>query len=314
MKYLILFGFLSLSISTCFSQKIDVLFYNVENFFDTINDLEKNDEDFLPDGKNNWNTSRYNEKIQHIQKVFSTLPHLGLVGLAEVENRAVLEDLIKAGNKKLKIIHQESLDERGIDVALLYDPAILSLQKTTFLRFILDRNGEPGYTRDILCAEFKLKKNNLYVMVNHWPSRRGGQEISEPYRLDAAKNAKEYIDSILHSDSKARFIFMGDLNDYPDNASVQLIESVLNPMILHTSGKNGGTCEYKGEWNILDHILVTKNLQTKIKLRVDGPGKIIEEDYLITEYKGNMVPFRTYAGKYLGGYSDHLPVTIRLKY
>ncbi|MBU2020455.1 MAG: endonuclease [Bacteroidetes bacterium] len=314
MKTIIFFGFLFLSIPYFHSQKVDVLFYNVENLFDTINAPDKNDEDFLPAGKKLWNTERFNEKLSHIQEVFNSLPYLGIVGLAEIENRAVLEALIDSGNKKLEIIHKESLDERGIDVALLYDPTIFSLQNTTYLRFILDRNGKADFTRDILCAEFKVKNQPLHVIVNHWPSRSGGQEATEPHRMEAARNVRIYLDSLMSQDPNSKIILMGDLNDYPENNSVQLIDTLLEPMILRTSGKYGGTNEYKGEWNILDHLFVSESLKGKRKLRIDGLGRIIEDDFLISDFKGKPVPFRTYSGKYLGGYSDHLPVTIRLKY
>ena len=296
------------------AQVMDVLFYNVENLFDTIQDLTKDDKDFLPTAKNAWNTQKYFEKINHIQQVFELLPNLGLVGLAEIENRKVLEDLIKSGKRKLEIIHQESLDERGIDVALLYDSKLLTFKKSSILRFVLEKDEELNYTRDILCAEFLFKKQKLHVLVNHWPSRRGGQEASDNFRITAAKNAKNYIDSVQKAEPDSKIIFMGDLNDYAENTSTKMISSTLKPMITKNSGKYGGTSEYKGLWDVLDHLMVSQNFFTKGKLKLVGEGRIIEDDFLISIYKDKPVPFRTYAGKYLGGYSDHLPVTIQIKY
>ncbi|MDP4798006.1 MAG: endonuclease, partial [Crocinitomicaceae bacterium] len=155
--------------------------------------------------------------------------------------------------------------------------------------------------------------------VNHWPSRSGGQEASEPNRLVAAKNARTFIDSLLNDNKKAKIVFMGDLNDYPSNKAPQSVAEKLKPQITALSGDFGGTYNYKGEWDVLDHIMVSNGMinkkckQKKSISLVPNSGEIHAFDFLLEEYKGQVVPFRTYAGaKYLGGYSDHLPVSIEV--
>jgi predicted extracellular nuclease len=152
-------------------------------------------------------------------------------------------------------------------------------------------------------------------MVNHWPSRRGGQMISEPKRLIAANAAQNFIDSLQNDNKKVQIVFMGDLNDYPTNRAPKMISSILTSLITEDSGEYGGTNSYRGEWNILDHIMVSKAV-TKKKGTISinkKSGKISDNEYLLTEYKGNIVPFRTYGGsKYLSGYSDHLPVSVEI--
>jgi predicted extracellular nuclease len=150
-------------------------------------------------------------------------------------------------------------------------------------------------------------------MVNHWPSRRGGTDESAPRRLMAAQMAGHFIDSIQKNDPKAKIILMGDLNDHPKDAGPQLIASKLTPQITKASGSFGGSFNYKNEWDVLDHIFASSNAFTgKIQVQTES-GKIHDFPYLLTQYKGQTVPNRTYAGaKYLGGYSDHLPVSIQV--
>jgi len=151
------------------------------------------------------------------------------------------------------------------------------------------------------------------VMVNHWPSRRSGTDTSEPKRIKAAEAGAHFIDSILSVDPNAKIVYLGDLNDHPQDKAPQIIEARLNPVITAQSGEFGGSYNYKEEWGILDHIYVSKGLSSgKVRMK-ENSGKISSFPYLITEYKGNKVPFRTYGGeKYLGGYSDHLPVSIEI--
>jgi endonuclease/exonuclease/phosphatase family metal-dependent hydrolase len=150
-------------------------------------------------------------------------------------------------------------------------------------------------------------------MVNHWPSRRGGQEESAARRLTAAQYATQFIDSIQRSEPKAKIILMGDLNDHPQDAAPQLIASKLTPQITKASGTFGGSYNYKNEWEIIDHIFVSNNAFNGTVVLQKESGTIHSFPYLLTEYKGQTVPNRTYAGpKYLGGYSDHLPVSIKV--
>lgn len=295
--------------------KSNILFYNVENLFDTLDTPGKDDQEFLPEGKNEWNTARYLEKLQHINQVIKELNSPVIIGLCEIENRAVVEDIITTGylGGKYAVVHYESLDNRGIDNAILYDSTQLTLVEDGILRFDMPDKDSPS--RDIVWAKFKRGQEHLVVMVNHWPSRRGGEMISEPKRLIAANAAAEFIDSLKNSDKNSQIVFMGDLNDYPSDRAPKMISERLTPLITEKSGEFGGSNNYRGEWNILDHIMVSKPaLKKKGAISVNKKsGTIHEFEYLLTEYKGNIVPFRTYGGgNYLGGYSDHLPVSIEI--
>jgi predicted extracellular nuclease len=288
----------------------------VENLFDTIDGVN-DDAEFLPAGKNNWTSKRYEEKIQHINQVIQALQYPVIMGFCEVENQQVMQDVLTF-NKRLKkygIVHYDSPDARGIDVGMVYDQKTLKVVSSGKLRFVLPGQTE-ATTRDIVWAKFRTKKDTIFCMVNHWPSRRSGQDESEPLRLKAAETARVFIDSVLQAQPAAKIVFMGDLNDHPsDKAPIKIVERLV-PMIDKSSGIYGGTHNYKDEWDVLDHLMVSNGFMTSTSMKaISGSGKIHSFDFLITEYKGKMVPFRTYAGtKYLGGYSDHLPVSIRVSF
>lgn len=316
MKYFF-FLVVLLTASTSFTQKkASVLFYNVENLFDTLDTPNQIDEEYLPSAEKKWNSTRYWDKIQRINQVMNEFENLALMGVCEIENKAVLEDIVGKQKQKLDIVHFESADERGIDVGLLYNSKIFKLKKKGYMRFTLNIDGESKPTRDILYAELKRKKETIHVLVNHWPSRRGGEVASEPSRMLASATAKRYIDSVLAVNPKAKIILMGDLNDYPENNSVQNIMESLSPMITKSSGIYGGSHSYKNEWNVLDHMLVSTEMQVNTGIRVvANSGKINSFPYLMETWKGQVVPKRTYAeNKYLDGYSDHLPVSFELQY
>lgn len=296
-----------------FSQQTrNIGFYNVENLFDTI-DGSNDDAEFLPNGKFEWNSERYFKKIDHINRVIDELNNPLLIGMCEIENATVVRDVMKHSVKinNYGLLHYESADARGIDVALIYDSSTLKLVKSGYIRFTLP-GAEGKATRDILWGKFAYKKDTIMAMVNHWPSRSGGQEASEPNRLEAANNARKFIDSLLLVNKNYKIVFMGDLNDYPSDKAPKLIAEKLHPQICAESGDFGGTYNYKGEWDVLDHIMVSTGFKTKKGIKaIPDTGKIHSFDYLLEEYKGSVVPFRTYGGsKYLGGYSDHLPVSI----
>jgi predicted extracellular nuclease len=288
-----------------------IAFYNTENLFDTI-DGPNDDAEFLPQSKAQWNGARYNEKLIHIRQVMTDLNRPMIVGFSEIENKSVLTDLIQDGYSNYGIVHYESPDLRGIDVGMIYDKKLLSLKESGNIRFVLPGDSTP-LTRDIVWAKFKCNKESIYVMVNHWPSRRSGADASEPKRIKAAETGAHFIDSILSVDPNAKIVFLGDLNDHPQDKAPKIIEARLNPVITAQSGEFGGSYNYKEEWGILDHIYVSKGLSSgKVRMK-ENSGKISSFPYLITEYKGNKVPFRTYAGdKFLGGYSDHFPVSIEI--
>lgn len=297
-----------------FAQNSRIAFYNVENLFDTINDPTE-DDDFTPKGKYAWDYNRYLTKVQHINKVLDSMDNPVMVGFAEIEKKQVLVDLIKYSPKRLNygIVHQESPDDRGIDVGLIYDQSKFILLDEHYIRYQLAFGSKPN-TRDILCAKFLANGDTLFVIVNHWPSRRNGKVESEGNRLKAAAHANNYIDSIQNASPESKIIFMGDLNDYPEDMSVKMIGELLNPMISTKSGEYGGTYSYRNEYNVLDHIFVSKSFEKgKFKI-VKNSGTIFSEPWMMEEYKEQIQPKRTFGGsKYLAGYSDHLPVFVEVK-
>lgn len=293
-----------------------IVFYNVENLFDTLDHPKKNDNEFLPEAKRNWSSDRYWRKIERINSVFDSLCRPEIIGLCEIENRQVVQDLVDGGFMKGKwnVVHHESLDQRGIDNAIVYNKNSFTEIDNGILRFDMPPPNSPS--RDIVWAKFLTHSNDtFFVMVNHWPSRRGGAEASEPKRMVASNAAVKFIDSLKTHTPKSGIVFMGDLNDYPENKAPSQISERLTPMITEKSGKFGGTHNYRGHWGVLDHILVSKNLLKGKSMRIlKKSGEIHSNDFLLTTYKGNIVPKRNYGGlKYLDGYSDHLPVSIRFR-
>ena len=205
-------------------QSIKIAFYNVENLFDTINDPQTKDDEFTPTSKKQWTTERYNEKLNDISKVLkgignNKLPDL--VGFAEVENKTVLNDLIAVNLEEkdnYKIVHEESSDARGIDVALIYNTKSLTY---LYHKKIPIHTGEEYKVRDILYTIFLLDKTDtLHVFVNHWKSRSGGQEKTEPQRIICAQTLRNSIDSVQSINPHAKIIAIGDLNDEPENKSI----------------------------------------------------------------------------------------------
>lgn len=311
-------------------------FYNVENLFDTINSPGVRDTDFTPDGKNHWGTERYLGKLDRLGEVIKlmatekTMDGCAVLGLAEIENKEVIIDLINTEHLKArdyKIVHYDSPDKRGIDVALIYQPKYFIVESTkTYTLEIPEK--EEFYTRDQLLVSGDFLGERFHFIVAHWPSRRGGEEESSPLRVAAAGLARSIIDSLMIAEGDAaNIIFMGDLNDDPSNESVRIgIDTEMNEskMIpkkmfnpfdeMHKEGV--GTLAWRDIWNLFDQIILSNNLigrndHTNFKFH---EAVIYDEPYLRQSsgrYEG--YPDRTYAGgKYLGGYSDHFPVYIFL--
>lgn len=312
-------------------SNITVVFYNVENLFDTVDEPGKADEEFMPDGSKQWNKERYEKKLNDIAKVLSSISNHDLpemIGLCEVENRKVLEDLVENNLLKkggYKIVHYESPDTRGIDNAFIYRPDEF---KVSFSQPIpVSFEGEPDfYTRDILYIKGKTKKSEeMHVFINHWPSRIGGQDETEYARLQVAHRLRDKIDSIQLQSPSAKIIVMGDMNDEPSNLSLSYVLGAGKP----ESGKNGlvnlmypiydqnlGSYVYQGEWNMLDNIIVSSNLLDDEGFKcVEKQGYVFHQEWM--EYKnqeGQISPNKTYGGaNYYGGVSDHFPVYINLK-
>lgn len=317
-------------------QAVRIMFYNVENFFDTIDNPNTWDEQFLPDGFYQWDTYKYYAKRNKLAKVILNtgswqIP--AIIGMCEVENRTVLEDLVSAPLLRkfdFGIVHEQSPDERGIDVALLYQKALFQPfhHEALTVRFQQDTSDR---TRDILYVAGTLGPDTLHLFVNHWPSRRGGVEASAPKRMRAAGVLKERVNTILAKNPEAKIIIMGDLNDGPQNRSVSEVLGAMNDSTAFNDTaqlydymnyflkKGEGTHKYKNEWNTLDHIIVSSGLlkATSGFSAHFQSVEIIREDYLIEAdpYNPGSRPFRMMLGpKYHGGYSDHLPVVLTLEY
>lgn len=301
-----------------------IIFYNTENLFDTINDPATNDEEFLPGGKMQWNTERYKTKLEHLAKVLGALCDSVepiAIGLAEVENEKVLQDLIAQPALKkfnLGIVHHDSPDERGIDVALLYNRDRLEASFDAVLPVPL----EGDKTRDIVYLKgFMDEAYPVWIFVNHWPSRRDGKPASDPKRIVAAKVLKDKINNLYVGEPYSRVIVMGDLNDNPGDSSVlsltagkATLPEQQQLVDLMTELRRQGKCSirYKDGCDLFDQFLVSSNLQGTSNLYyVRKPGaQIFGPDWLLFKHpQYGAIPNRTYAGtKYTGGYSDHLPV------
>jgi len=313
-----------------------IAFYNIENLFDTENDSLTYDDDRTPEGKDHWTTGRYAVKIQNISRVLSevgkelvqTSPDI--IGICEIENKRVLEDLVHHENlidKEYKIVHLDSPDERGIDVALLYRRASFIVNSFKSHRLLLsNEDGYRDYTRDQLVVSGYLDDEKFHFLINHWPSRSGGEVRSKPNRLAAAKLNKRIIDSIQSLDVDAKIISMGDFNDDPVDQSLKLIlrtkgrkdslvkKDLYNP--FEKLFKKGiGSLAYRDKWNLFDQMFFTSNLINHKKTSYSfWKAGVFNPSYLLDpsgRYKG--YPLRTYAGgSYIGGYSDHFPVYMYL--
>jgi predicted extracellular nuclease len=304
-----------------------VLFYNVENLFDVEKDPVNNDADFTPEGKLQWTEERLNTKLSRIAEVVTKVDsqYPVLIGLCEVENRKVLEmlvshDLMVPG--KYGIVHRDSPDERGIDVALLYRQDRFTPEAEEWLRVDIPDKEDP-FTRDILYVKGKWNGESVHVFVNHWPSRSGGQAESEYKRVLAAQRLAGRVDEIFKADPDAKVICMGDFNDHPTDKSVkEVLRAGVNSgdrlfnMMSDDQERGEGSHWYKGEWGALDQIMVSPGLLSARKgLHTDQEGAFIfrESFLMFTDNQGQARPNRTYAGeKYVNGYSDHLPVYLRI--
>lgn len=301
--------------------------YNVENLFDTVDDPKIPDEEFLPESEKKWDNERYQKKLTDLAQVISEVNPAEMpevVGLVEVENQTVLEDLVGAGklNGRYAIIHEESPDYRGIDVALIYrKDAFKEIGHETLPVVFSD---DPEFkTRDILHVTGKIRNKIVHVFVNHWPSRIGGEEKTEPKRILAASVLRKKVDQILAANPKARIIIMGDMNDEPANKSLNETlgaaatdsGTTLVNLMMPDDAAGKGTYFYNGNWNMLDNLIVSETVLKGKGMMVEGKkGNIFSNDWMIfTNKKGDKTPNRSYVGnKYVGGVSDHFPVYFKM--
>jgi len=307
-----------------------VMFYNVENLFDYTDDSLTADEDFTPAGDLHWTAKRYYKKLDNVYKVITNIGGWNppdIIGLCEIENRKVLQDLIyetPLSKFELGIIHEDSPDRRGIDVALLYNKRTIIPVQIKSLRL-----KHPGFlTRDILYVKLLMGNDSCHIFVNHWPSRSSGQLETEAGRFAAAKLLRYHTDSLFNHNPSVRILIMGDFNDDPGDESLSSVlnakmtivkpftERLYNMTVIPTSGMIRGTLKYQGKWNSFDQIIVSGNMIQEEGLTVSEEGYtilhnifLLQKDETYTGFK----PFRTYNGyRYIGGYSDHLPVFIRM--
>ncbi len=314
-----------------------IAFYNLENLFDPEDDPKTFDDDRTPNGKDHWTQENYTDKVKNMARVISEigmeLTHNSpaIIGVAEIENRKVLQDLVndqKLQSKNYGFVHFDSPDRRGIDVGLLYLKSIFKLKSKSKHKLLIydQETGKRIYTRDQLLVSGYLDGDLIHIIVNHWPSRRGGEARSRYKRNKAAKLNKKIIDSLFAIDPYAKIITMGDFNDDPKSPSISKIlgaqskkkdiklKGLYNPMVS-LSKKGIGSLAWGDRWNLFDQIIISKTFLDKdyTTYRYYKAG-VFNPLYLSTskgKYKG--YPFRSFTnGSYTGGYSDHYPVYLYL--
>lgn len=319
------------------AQEFTVMFYNVENLFDTEDDPAKEDEEFTPEGEKEWTKDRYEKKLEDIVRVIMSLPGEELpaiIGLAEVENEAVLRDLVntrglrRAGYVPLLI---EGEDPRGIDCALLYREDFFKYDYHQLLP-VEDLSGEDYKLRPILHVVGDAPDGKpLHIYVNHWKSRYGGVKETEPRRVYSGIALRREMDRLLSTENSPRVILMGDFNDDPTNKSMLDVlkagnkrkNIAINDMYnLYYDMHNldlGGSLNYRGDWQMYDQIVVSYSLLNQPRGLTTGfdEGQVLKEEWMLFHDERNnvKVPNRTYGGpNYYGGISDHFPVYVTFWY
>ncbi|WP_394747868.1 endonuclease/exonuclease/phosphatase family protein [Spongiimicrobium salis] len=311
------------------NTKYTIAFYNLENLFDVEEDPNTLDDDFTPDGFKKWSKKRLHKKLQKLGK---TIAEIGfketeklpsLVGVAEVENDTVLEDLLKTeGMRKgnYDFVHYDSPDERGIDTALIYNKEHFEvLDSEPIVLYVNNPDGERDNTRDILYVHGRLNGEEVHIFVNHWPSRRDGDKETAYKRIEAAATIGRFMDRLEEQYADPNYIVMGDFNDDPKSESIQKLlerDRLFNPMEKMLS-PDRGSASYRRQWSLFDQIIISHNF---FNIQKDThsftEADIFDQGFLMErkgKYKG--APYRTFAGrKYLGGYSDHFPVFIQVKF
>jgi len=309
-----------------------IAFYNLENLYDPVKDSTINDDEFTPKGANTWTEAKYQQKIKNmaraIRAIGSPSSSLGPIalGVAEIENRRVLEDLTRDPQLRelgLKIVHHDSPDRRGVDVGFLYNPEFFTPFNDRVHPFNLPEN--PGFkTRDQLLVSGTIAGDTVHILVNHWPSRYGNK--SSELREFAAGITKGICDSLYRENPEAKIIIMGDLNDDPKDKSVrEVLQAKKNPQDVPAQGlyntmwkfydKGIGSLGYQGQWNLFDQIIISRPLlDNKNKGLRFVKAEIFNRDFLVQQEGRNKgYPHRTFSGGvFINGYSDHFPTLIYL--
>ena len=327
LRYKILYFFCCLlfCISCTTSQQnaeYHVGFYNVENFFDTINDPVTRDNDFTPTKSKKWNKARYTQKLENLSRALFYIDSTygaAVIGLAEVENKAVVKDLINTQRLKnipYKIIHQDSPDTRGIDVCAIYNSNLFTYKEHHFITVSLNSKTKPS-TREILVLQGTIAENPVCFIFSHWPSRAGGKLKSDLDRKQVASMI-HLIAKKIHTDTPlSDIVIMGDFNDTPfdENVYKELkADTLKNASTLYYNASykaalnKEGSYYYKGKFLMLDNAVVLQEMlnDKKIEFSVINPSFLCYKNQ-----KGEYIPNRTFGGKtYFGGYSDHYPIVI----
>lgn len=309
-------------------------FYNLENIFDTIDQPEVLDEEFLPDGVNQWTGERYLRKLHNMARVIAAIgtdvhpDGLAVLGICEVENRSVVEDLVRTApidKRGYRVVSHEGPDARGVDVGLIYNPKYFTLLAQKAYRLTMPEDPE-FKTRDQLLVSGLLDGDTIHVIVNHWPSRRGGEKRSDPKRCAAADLGRHIVDSLLARNPDARIFHMGDLNDDPINASLRKHlrvvgekERAKNGVLYGPMGdlyeKGIGSLAWNDSWNLFDQISLSPAVVTGAGGRyVYHSVRIFNEPWL-RQKEGAFAgyPHRSFVGtEWKDGYSDHFPVYVVL--
>ena len=326
-----------ITLQSLYSQKnvksFLVVSYNVENLFDTINSPLYEDDEFTPSGTKAWTYDRYSKKLNDLGRVILSIPGRelpALIGLSEIENRGVLEDLIKVrGIRKgeYEIVHEDGQDPRGIECALLYRPDLFKYKSHEYVP-IADPVDPDYLYRGILHVHGKGPDgSSLHIFVNHWKSRSGGERETQRQRMFSAITLRKQMDLLMAKESDFKVIVMGDFNDEPTNRSLTNGLSALNKRrniqmgdhynlfydLHNIQGK--GTYNYQGNWNMLDQVIVSYNLLDQERGLTTGyeGGIILKEEWMLYESEkyGESLPSATYGGpEYFGGPSDHLPIYV----
>lgn len=315
-----------------------VAYYNLENLFDTINTNGTYDLEFSPQGARQWNGHKYWNKIHNMAYAISNMTSRttpkgpAIIGVSEIENKTVLEDLVNDPQIRawgLQVVHHDSPDRRGVDVAMLYNPRFFKFESVE--NYTLKIEGYESFrTRDQMVVTGILGNKRVSVIVNHWPSRIGGQEQSSYLREAAAALNKQIADSVWNVDPERGVIIMGDLNDDPDDKSVAKVigakkkasevepHGFFNPWWSVLRDKGIGTLAYKSNWNLFDQIIISGNLLSENVGEYDlqfFKQQVHNHEFLI-DPNGNRqgYPLRTFAsGSWLNGYSDHFPTEVFFK-
>lgn len=316
-------------------RMICVGFYNLENLFDTINEDGVTDEEFTPEGKNSWTPDRYLEKLDHMANAIASIgvgdytpDGAVLLGVCELENAGVMQDLANTDalkGRNYKFVHYDSPYYRGMDVALFYQPKYFTVISSSSHELNIPEL-EGFTTRAQLLVSGVLDGDTVHVIVNHWPSRSGGEKRSRPLRIAAADLTRSICDSLLNINPNAKIMIMGDLNDDPTNKSVKKHlnaakswedmndDQFYNPFEkLHSQGI--GSLGYRDSWNLFDMILLSRSLTGKDYSAYTFYQAKVHNEKFLTQQEGRFkgYPWRTYSyGAYIGGYSDHYPVYIYL--